>query len=371
MNINDQLIRDLEEMKDYLHLSEEAYEQAVKTAEDHPFQTTRYYMNLIDSNDPDDPIRKMQFPTLLESSTEGFEDTSGEADNTVAQGLQHKYERTALLLSTSVCYMYCRHCFRKRLVGMNSEEILRSFDEAFDYIKDHPQINNVLISGGDSFTLANSTIRYMLEKLYSLEHIEFIRFGTRVPVVLPQRISEDQELLDILEEYAKVKQIYVVTQFNHPRELTEEAVKAAQALQSRGIIILNQTVLLKGVNADPLVLGDLMRRMVNIGINPYYVFQCRPVKGVKNIFQLPLLEAVDIVEKAKSEVSGLGKRFRFAMSHVSGKIEILGRMGNYVLFKQHQSPDKNAMGEMFFVEADDKLAWLPDNFEKKYLNNLL
>ncbi len=371
MNIKEQLITNLGELKNYLNLSDEEYAQALETAERHPFQTTRYYMNLIDPDDPDDPIRKMQFPTILEESTDGLDDTSGEEQNTVEQGLQHKYERTALLLSTGFCYMYCRHCFRKRLVGQDSEEILRNFDAAFDYIQDHEEINNVLISGGDSFTLSNKVINYMLDKLYSLEHIEFVRFSTRVPVVLPQRISEDPELLDILEKHAKVKQVYVVTQFNHPTELTEEAIKAIQAMKDRGIIILNQCVLMRGVNDDPLVLGELLRKMVTVGINPYYVFQCRPVRGVKNIFQIPLLEAIDIVEAAKGEVSGLGKRIRFAMSHVSGKIEIMGRIGNNILFKQHQSPDKEAMSEMFFVEADDQFAWLPDQFEKKYLSELL
>lgn len=362
MDWRKQIVSDSAYIAEYLNLNEEEIKEIEQISKKHPFQTTRYYLSLIDKEDKDDPIRKMQIPTNLEEVDEGEWDTSGEKQNTKLEGLQHKYERTALLLSTNACAMYCRHCFRKRLVGINNNEILNNFDAAADYIEAHDEINNILISGGDSLMLSTETLKHFLERLVSIEHLDFIRLGTRIPVVLPQRISEDKALLDLLEHYGKMKKIYVITQFNHPKELTEEAVEAIAQLSSRGISVNNQTVLLKGVNSEPNVLAELMNKLVKAGVHPYYVFQCRPVKGVKNIFQMNFKEGIDIVREAKKELSGPAKRFKFALSHKTGKIEILGRKDNIGLFKYHQSPDRNRIGEVFMKELTSDLAWFEDDF---------
>ena len=232
-------------------------------------------------------------------------------------GLQHKYLETALILATNRCATYCRHCFRKRLVGLPSEEILKRFEEAAKCIAEHGEINNVLISGGDPLVLKSEIIGRFLEVLGRIGHLNFIRIGSRVPVTLPARFS-DPILLSIFRKCSRSgKKLYVVTHFNHPMEITRESTLAANNLLKAGVLLSNQTVLLRGVNDDPEILVELMNRLVVIGVAPYYVFQCRPVKRVKHHFQIPICEGVRIVEKAKASCNGLGKRFKYVMSHVS------------------------------------------------------
>ena len=264
-----------------LDLSPSEQKNIMEIAEKFPISIPAYYLSLINKEDKNDPIRKMAIPSEFEKDLEGTFDTSGEGDNTVITGMQHKYNETVMILSTNQCAMYCRHCFRKRLVGLSDEEIAKHFEEMAQYIKEHKEISNVLISGGDSLVNSNTKIEYLLKLFTSIDNLDFIRFGTRIPVVMPQRISEDLQLLEILKKYSKKKQIYIVTQFNHPNEVTEESKKAIKMLQKIGIVVKNQTVLLKGVNDDSHVLGSLLKKLTSIGVVPYYIFQCRPVKGVK------------------------------------------------------------------------------------------
>lgn len=331
--------------------------------EKYPISIPRYYLSLIDKNDPKDPIRRMCVPSPKEMFDTGSFDTSGEKDNTKIQGLQHKYPNTAMVLSTNVCAMYCRHCFRKRLIGTSEEETVSMLSGIVDYIMEHREIDNILISGGDTFMNSNYVIERFLERLSVIEHIRFIRFGTRVPVVLPLRIYEDHELLDILKKYDHRKKLYVVTQFNHPRELTKEAARAIKALQDAGIPVSNQTVLLRGVNDEPKTLAGLMNGLTVIGVIPYYVFQCRPVTAVKEQFQVPLKKAADIVERAKALLNGHAKRFKFVMSHEIGKLEILGvLMEDQVLFKFHQPKYEADAGKMFAEYVEEDQCWL-DNID--------
>lgn len=331
----------------------------------YPVSVTRYYLGLIEKNDITDPIYKMCIPSGNESCSQGFKDTSGEFDNTVSEGIQHKYANTVLLLSTNICAMYCRHCFRKRLVGQSEDEVLKFTDKAIEYIKQHPEIDNVLISGGDSLLNSNKIIGRYLEGLTQIEHIKFIRFGSRTPVVFPQRIYGDSELLDMFKKYGKTKTIYMVTQFNHPRELTADALKACDMLRQSGVPILNQSVLLKGVNDNPDTLTRLFNGLTANGISPYYLFQCRPVKGVKGLFAVPLPKACDIVDETRGRLSGVAKRFRFAMSHVKGKIEILGILDrNLLLLKQHQAKQNEDMNNIYNVKVDNNSYWLDNDLIK-------
>ncbi|MEG0505828.1 MAG: KamA family radical SAM protein, partial [Raoultibacter sp.] len=282
-------------------------------------------------------------------------------DYTFVTGLQHKYRETAMMLSTNECAMYCRHCFRKRLVGLPDEGIARDLDAAGTYIKAHPEITNILVSGGDALLNSNERIDAILMMLTSISHLDFIRIATRIPVSLPSRITSDNELLDILEKYQARKQLFVVTQFDHPREITPEATAAVQAVLSLGIPVRNQTVLLRGVNDDPYVLGDLLKKLTAIGAEPYYVFQCRPVSSVKSQFQVSLKEGIRIVEAAKALQNGMGKSFRYCMSHVTGKIEILGEMPDGTMaFKYHEAKDRSNLGRIFTREINDNQAWLDD-----------
>lgn len=357
------LITKSDEICKHLNLSEDETAAMDEILKSYPMAITPYYLSLVDFSNPNDPIRKMCIPTINEMDLSGAFDTSGEAHNTVAEGLQHKYQQTALILTTNRCAMYCRHCFRKRLVGMSDDEIANGFDDVVAYIREHPEINNALLSGGDCLMLSNRRLREYLEKLCDLDQLQLIRLATRMPVVLPQRILDDRELLDMLEEFAHRKQLYVVTQFNHPRELTPEAVQAVWELLKRGILVKNQTVLLDGVNDHPNVLSELLSKLVASGIVPYYIFQCRPVTGVKNQFQLPLKKGVQIVEKAKSMVNGQAKCVKYCMSHPRGKIEILGTSGDNVIFKFHQAKYREDDGRMFAVELDENIGWLSDDLK--------
>ncbi|HOK48573.1 MAG TPA: KamA family radical SAM protein [Sedimentibacter sp.] len=346
-----------------LKLSEDEIEKLKQIIERYPMSVPRYYLSLINKDDPDDPIKKLCIPSIYETDMSGSFDTSGEADNTVLVGLQHKYKETGMLLSTSSCAMYCRHCFRKRLVGQNDDEVNKNFDNIISYIKNHEEMTNVLISGGDAFLNSNKKIENYLKELSKIDHLVYIRFGTRVPVVFPVRIYSDAEFLDILDHYNKIKQIYIVTHFNHPNEITEESKKAVSEMRKRGLVVRNQTVLLKGVNDDSKILEKLMKGLVAMGVVPYYVFQCRPVSGVKNQFQVPLKRACKIIDEAKCNLSGMPKSFKYCMSHRSGKIEILGIINEgKILFKHHQSKHPENSSRIFELELDDNQAWLPDDF---------
>lgn len=357
-------IRDAKGVQDALGLSDAVAAQLESIVEKYPLCVNPYYLSLINRDDPCDPIRKMCIPDIHEFSGGGQADTSGEADNTVIQGMQHKYRQTALILSTNQCAMYCRHCFRKRMVGASSEEIARQLPVMADYVRSHKEINNVLISGGDAFMNPNDTLENYLRYFTDIPALDFIRFGTRIPVVLPQRVTQDDELLRLLEIYGQKKQIIIVTQFNHPRELTPEAVQALTMLREVGCIIRNQTVLLKGVNDDPDVLAQLMNGLVSYGVIPYYIFQCRPVVGVQNQFQVPLMRGIEIVENAKKQMNGQAKSVRYAMSHPTGKIEILGKTGkNKMLYKYHQAKYEKDHGQIFTVKMEDSQCWLEQNIE--------
>ena len=275
-----------QELADKKLISEEDKEKLQNIIDKYPMNITEYYLGL----DQEKRLRRSHLQnvhTLSFSKTirKGLWDTSGEAANTVDNGIQHKYDNTVLLLSTNICSMYCRHCFRKRVGWRGEEETLTFVDKAVDYIKEHPEADNVLITGGDAFLNSNKVIEKYLEKLIEIEHIKFIRFGTRVPVVFPQRITTDEDLLNILAKYKNKKTIYVVTQFNHYNEFTDEAKKSIELLRENGVPVLNQTVLLAGVNDNPQTLVKLFNRLVEAGISPYYLFQCRPLKGVKNILR--------------------------------------------------------------------------------------
>ena len=354
-------ITTLEELQEYVDLAPDELSRLQRVVDAHPMSIPRYYLSLIDPADPADPIRKMAVPSVAELDLEGSYDTSGERENTKLPGLQHKYANTVLLLSANVCSMYCRHCFRKRLVGLTNHEIMDRFHEACDYIAAHPEVNNVLISGGDSFFLPTEVLGHFLSELARIPHLDYIRFGSRMPVTFPHRILQDPELPEMFRAYSKKnRRIYVHTQFNHPREITRESIEAVNRIIKAGVIMNNQTVLLRGVNDSAETLATLQRSLVRIGVNPYYVFQCRPVKRVKNHFQLPIAEGYRIVAKARGMLDGLSKRFRYAMSHERGKIEILGILDDEIFFKHQQARDPQDASRFFKCRLDEDAGWLDE-----------
>ncbi len=350
------------DLQKYLQLNEDDCQKMDRFLARFPMLVPQYYLDLIDWNDPHDPIRRMCIPDVQEFDLSGRFDTSGEGSNTKLQGLQHKYTQTALILSTSRCAMYCRHCFRKRLVGTDAQdESSHNAEAQAVYVREHPEINNVLISGGDAFLNDNDIIENYLKVFSEVPNVQLIRFGTRTPVVFPYRITEDPELRRILREYNQKKQIFVITHFNHPRELTAESRRAIRQLQECGIVIRNQTVLLKGVNDNSEILAALLQELTAAGVIPYYIFQCRPVAGVQAQFQVPILQGIEIVERARALQNGQGKSFRYAMSHVTGKIAILGKVSDdSVIMKYHQAKDPENAGKIFEQKLTPDQCWLDD-----------
>ena len=345
-------------------LSEEEQEKIRQYTEKYPMSVPEYYVNLINWDDPDDPIRKIAIPRTDAFKQDGVLDTSGESSNTVLQGVQHKYRATVLVLTSPACAMVCRHCFRKRFVGKEDTEIAQNPAEVAGYLKEHPEVNNVLLSGGDSFILDNEKIKGWLDAMTQVDTLDFIRMGTRVPVSFPERINSDPELLEILKKAGEKKQIYIVTQFDHPRELTEEAGKSVKLLQEQGIVVKNQTVLLKGINDDPAVMGDLLRKMSSVGIVQHYIFQCRPVVGAMNYFQVPLTQGIKIIDEVYKNQNGLGKAADYAMSHPTGKIKILGELDGKTVFQYKQAKNPENTGKVFMLDSDDERCWIgPDEIK--------
>ncbi|WGU93778.1 KamA family radical SAM protein [Paenibacillus dendritiformis] len=323
------------------------------------FRVNDYYLNLIDWNDPDDPIRKLVIPNTGELQEYGRWDASDEDTNYVVPGCQHKYGTTALLIVSEVCGAYCRYCFRKRLFRNDVKEAMSDVNPGLAYIADHPEINNVLLTGGDSLILATPKLRMILERLRAIPHVQIIRLGSKMPVFNPMRIYEDESLLETIREFSSAdKRIYVMAHINHPREITAEAKRGFEALHQAGAIVVNQTPVLRGINDNADVLGELLDKLSWAGVTPYYFFINRPVAG-NSEFVLPLKEVYRLVEEAKAKTSGLGKRVRLSMSHTSGKIEILAIEDGKAYLKYHQSRD-NHYGRFMVLDCPDDAAWFDD-----------
>ena len=360
----EELKRNVTRVKDlpaYISLEEEELVQLEEVVTRHPMSITRYYLSLMDSDDRQDPLRRMAVPSLEELDSSGSYDTSGELENVKVLGLQHKYSQTALVLATNQCPVYCRFCFRKRLVGLPSREVARRFDRVVEYVRSHPHITNVLVSGGDPLILSTPLLEGFLLDLARIDHLRYVRIGTRTPATFPTRILQDPSLVEAFRRFLDLgKRLYVVTHFNHPRELTPEARKAVNLLLEAGLVVNNQAVLLRGVNDSPHTLAQLMTGLVEAGVVPYYLFQCRPVKRVKGAFQVELEEGYWIVEEAKRYLDGLAKRFRYVMSHRTGKVEIVGIQGNYIYLKYHQAADPFNSGLFFRRRLKPGAGWLDD-----------
>ncbi|MGY4111675.1 lysine 2,3-aminomutase [Aeribacillus sp. SP014] len=340
-------------------IPKEEREKLKPITEKYVFRVNDYYLSLIDWNDPNDPIRKLVIPNEGEMREYGRWDASDEDTNYVVPGCQHKYKTTALLLVSEVCGAYCRYCFRKRLFRSDVKEAMADVQPGIDYIRKTPEINNVLLTGGDPLILATKKLRMIIESLREIEHVKIIRIGSKMPVFNPMRIYEDESLLQLIREFSSPeKRIYIMAHVNHPREITKEAKKAFEALHDAGAIVVNQTPVLKGINDDPVVLGELLDKLSWAGVTPYYFFVNRPVAGNSD-FVLTLKEVYDIVEQAKARTSGLGKRVRLSMSHTSGKIEILAIENGKAYLKYHQSRDGN-YGQFMVLDCPDDATWFDD-----------
>ena len=340
-------------------ISDELKEELKPITDKYVFRANDYYLSLIDWDDPNDPIRKIIIPTTNELNEYGRWDASDEAKNYVVPGCQHKYEKTALLVVSQVCGAYCRFCFRKRLFNNEHDEVHINPQPGIDYIREHPEIDNVLLTGGDALMLGTRRLENIIHQLREIDHVKIIRIGSKLPAFHPMRIYKDEKLLGLIRKYSTpVNRIYIMTHINHPKEITEFTKKAFEALHDAGAIVMNQTPILRGINDDPTILAELLDQLSWAGVHPYYFFINRPVAG-NHDFVLPLKDVYEIVEEAKAKTSGLGKRVRLAMSHSTGKIEILAIKDGKAYLKYHQAKHGN-YGEVLVLDCPDDASWFDD-----------
>lgn len=286
-----------------------------------PMAVPPYYASLMRSADPSDPIYQMCVPQVDELMNPSFleDDPLGEDHDMAVPNLVHRYKDRALLVSTSICASYCRHCTRKRVAGQVETVISASnLRRAVEYLAAHPEIKDVVVSGGDPFTMSTSVLERILRAVRSVSSVEIIRVGTRTPVVMPMRITD--ELVQMLRRYHP---LFVNTHFNHPNEVTDEARAACARLADAGIPVGNQTVLLRGINDNTETLSTLFRELVRTRVKPYYLFQCDLVKGVEH-FRTPIQTGIDIMDGLRGRLSGLAiPTFVVDAPHGGGKIPVL------------------------------------------------
>lgn len=333
-----------------------------RVSETYVFRANDYYLGLIDWNDPDDPIRRLIIPVAEELNDWGKLDASNEAAVTVAPGVQHKYPDTVLLLCNEVCGAYCRYCFRKRLFMNDNEEVTKDVTAGLDYIRSHPEVTNVLLTGGDPLIMSTRRLREIIAALRDIPHVSIIRIGSKMPAFDPFRILNDAELQDTLRTYSTPeKRIYLMAHFDHPRELTTEACEGLARYLDCGVIAVNQCPLIRGINDDPDVLAEMYRKLSFIGVPPYYLFQGRPTAG-NEPFELTIVAGWNIFRRAIQQVSGLAARARYAMSHETGKIEIAGVDDQRIYLRYHRSKYPENRGQFFVCKRNDEAYWL-DQFE--------
>lgn len=367
-------ITSIEQLQGHLDLSDAEAKELQEVVGSHPMNIPRYYLGLIDQNDPNDPIRKLCVPESEELIVAGAmgettKDPYGDDKHDKGNGVLHKYSYTALVVATEYCAMYCRHCFRKRMVGLPNEQTVKNFRGAAEYIANNPQITNVVISGGDPFMLPTNTLRQMLDALKDIPHLKFVRIGSRAPVVFPFRFFDD-ELIEVLREFNQQKTLYIPTHFNHPNEITPLATEGISRLRQAGITINNQAVLLKGINDQVDTLVELMEGLLEIGVNPYYLYQCMPVERVRHHFQVRLKRGVELVDAARQQMDGYAKRFKFIIGHDIGKLEICGQIDGKLILKQlHARPGhEEESSRMLVRQLTEDGGWLDDLPEVKLDN---
>ena len=323
------------------------------------YHVTPFYREQIKKSGYYDQLKYIVEPSLREFDSPGSLDTSGEHDNTVVPGLQHKYPQTGLLLVTDRCASYCRYCFRKRIVGKDSEEITPDFAAVARYIADHPEMTNVLLSGGDSFVLSTGRLNRILDHLLPIPHLNSIRFGTKTVAFAPKRF-EDRELPAMFRRIHDAgKTPVIVAHFDHVGEISAEAERNIRNLRDHGVQFLNQSVLLAKVNDDSEILAATFAKCHSIGVRPYYLFQGRPVKAASH-FQVPLRRGIEIARGVNQRLSGIQKTFKYIMSHYTGKIEVLDLADGRVYMRYHQNKCAEKIGRIFSRRHVDGACWLDD-----------
>ncbi|MTI79451.1 MAG: glutamate 2,3-aminomutase [Firmicutes bacterium] len=293
-------ITDSETLNKILNINEEQAKVIDKVGKQFRWAISPYYASLMEASEKD-PIWLQSIPTNAELTDDcGVDDPMGEELTSPAPGITRRYPDRLIINVTNQCAMYCRHCQRRRNIGETDTHRSKAhLEEALEYIRNNPEIRDVLITGGDALMLADQVLDWLLGELDKIDHVEIKRLGTRTLVTVPQRVTS--ELCSIIEKYPP---IYINTQFNHPREITPEVAKATDMLIKAGAVLGNQAVLLKGVNNDPNVMKKLNHALLKVRIKPYYIFHAKQVTGTSH-FITSVDEGMEIMEKLRGHTSGL------------------------------------------------------------------
>ncbi len=347
-------ITSFQELARFLRLSDAERLSADRPEAMFPLAVTPYFLSLIDSDHPDHGLRRTVIPNAQEyyHAPGEAEDPLGEENDSPLPGLVHRYPDRVLFLVTDYCSTYCRYCTRSRIVGKKQSQRLSQerWQKALQYIADTPAVRDVLLSGGDPLTMSNDRLEWLLARLRQIPHVEIVRIGTKVPVVLPQRITP--ALIRMLKRYHP---LWLSIHFAHPDELTPETQAACRRLADGGIPLGSQTVLLAGVNDNVDTMKRLYQGLLKIRVKPYYLYQCDPIVGSKH-FRTPVSKGLEIIQGLRGHTSGYA-----VPSYVidgpggGGKIPLLpgyviGRDGNDILLKNYQGricryPDTPSCGD--------------------------
>jgi lysine 2,3-aminomutase len=310
----------VEQLQKVVRLSDQEKRDISLCLENFRMAITPYYASLMDSDNPNCPIRKQAIPTINEMRVLPYElaDPLDEERYSPVKNIVHRYPDRALFLVTRMCAMYCRHCTRRRIVGEEDFAISeQEINEAVDYIAKNNNIRDVLISGGDPLTLSDQKLEEIISKLRGIDHVEIIRIGTRTPVVLPMRITP--KLLAMLKKY---QPIWINTHFNHPKEITPLSAKACQDIADAGIPMGNQSVLLRGINDDVETMKELLLKLVKIRVRPYYIYQCDLSQGLGH-FRAEVEKGIEIIQSLTGYITGFAvPKFVIDAPRGGGKIPI-------------------------------------------------
>lgn len=316
-------VNTVERLKTFINVTPE--EESALTGLNTKWGTTPYFAALMDPDDPACPIRRQVIPSFKEKENRyGIADyliwkENRDTGEVRPDSIARQYHDRIAFTVTDVCANYCRHCFRKELVVDRDLKLRFDVEEGLQWIGEHPEIRDILITGGDPFILSDDKIEYIIRKLREIPHVQMIRFGTRTPIVLPHRITEN--LKKILGVYHRVP-IWVNTQCNHPREITEKTARAVFDLLSCGVNVGNQAVLLKGINDDVATFRELHRRLLTVRIRPYYVFYCEPAPGIDH-FRTPVEKGAELIRDAlRGHTTGLAQPMYVIATNI-GKIPLM------------------------------------------------
>ncbi|MBN1150147.1 KamA family radical SAM protein [candidate division WOR-3 bacterium] len=319
-------VKSAEELSKFVNLTEEEFAFIEKNQSILPLRVTPYYASLLAGTTLANPLTRSVVPIADETvfSPDEENDPLSEELQSPVENLVHRYPDRVLFLVTGFCSTYCRYCTRSRYVGENHkcENRNRTHENAFEYIKNHKEIRDVIISGGDPLTLPDETLEKIVSRIRQIPHVEIIRIGTKVPAVLPQRITSN-----LIKTLKKFNPLYINIHFTHPEEITEETAAACRRLADGGFPLGSQTVLLKGINDSPLILKELFHKLLAARVRPYYLYQCDKVLGTSH-FRTEIEEGIEIIKQLRGFTSGLAMpNYIVDLPKGGGKIALLP---NYV-----------------------------------------